>query len=191
MVFRMVEVTGGKISIDGRNIREIGLDTLRQRLALVPQDSTLFLGTMRENLYVKLLDLWHSGHWFVPCDSDPQQSRTDAEVIEALRRAWLLPREGQPADPIAEAKFGLNTAVGDEGSLPHSSCTCDNVDDSHTLKALILVPERNSFLLCAVHSLKAVASLCSTRPRAASTTKQTRNCKRRFRLNSQAALSFA
>ena len=46
----MVELQSGKIEIDGINIRDIGLDVLRSRLALVPQDSTLFLGTLRENL---------------------------------------------------------------------------------------------------------------------------------------------
>jgi ATP-binding cassette, subfamily C (CFTR/MRP), member 1 len=46
--------------------------------------------------------------------SDPTRSRTDAEVISALQRAWLLPRDGTK-DPIAEAKFGLNSSVGDDG----------------------------------------------------------------------------
>lgn len=46
----VVELQNGKIEIDGSDIRNIGLDVLRQRLALVPQDSTLFLGTLRENL---------------------------------------------------------------------------------------------------------------------------------------------
>jgi ABC-type iron transport system FetAB ATPase subunit len=46
----MAELQSGKIEIDGINIRDIGLDALRSRLALVPQDSTLFLGTLRDNL---------------------------------------------------------------------------------------------------------------------------------------------
>lgn len=95
-LFRTVELQGGKIEIDGQNIRSIGLDVLRGRLALVPQDSTLFLGTLRENL-------------------DPQGLRTDAELISVLQRAWLLPNDGT-ADPIAEAKFSLDSTVGDEGS---------------------------------------------------------------------------
>lgn len=47
---RTVELREGSIEIDGVNIRDIGLDILRRQLALVPQDSTLFLGTLRENL---------------------------------------------------------------------------------------------------------------------------------------------
>lgn len=50
----VAELQSGQIDIDGKNIRDIGLDTLRHRLALVPQDSTLFLGTLRENMYVRL-----------------------------------------------------------------------------------------------------------------------------------------
>ncbi|KAF7798058.1 hypothetical protein EIP86_009270 [Pleurotus ostreatoroseus] len=95
-LFRIVNVKSGSIAIDGYDIGNIGLDVLRSRLALVPQDSTLFLGTLRENL-------------------DPQATRTDAEIISALKRAWLLPREG-PADSLAEAKFSLDASVSDEGS---------------------------------------------------------------------------
>jgi ATP-binding cassette, subfamily C (CFTR/MRP), member 1 len=46
----MVELQGGEIDIDGRNIRHVGLKALRSSLALVPQDTTLFLGTLRDNL---------------------------------------------------------------------------------------------------------------------------------------------
>ena len=42
----------GRIAIDGVDVARIGLDALRARLALVPQDSLLFRGTLRENLYV-------------------------------------------------------------------------------------------------------------------------------------------
>ncbi|KLO19493.1 multidrug resistance-associated ABC transporter [Schizopora paradoxa] len=96
-LFRIVEIKDGFIEIDGRDTREMGLDILRRQLALVPQDSTLFLGTLRENL-------------------DPRNTRTDAEIISALQRAWLLPRQGSPSDPVAEAKFDLNAPVTDEGA---------------------------------------------------------------------------
>ncbi|KAG6865425.1 hypothetical protein C0991_002663 [Blastosporella zonata] len=46
---------------------------------------------------------------------DPQGSRTDAELISVLQRAWLLPMDGT-SDPVAEAKFSLDSTVGDEGS---------------------------------------------------------------------------
>ncbi|KAG6856152.1 hypothetical protein H0H87_007058 [Tephrocybe sp. NHM501043] len=49
-LFRTVDLESGKIEIDGLDISSMGLDALRGRLALVPQDSTLFLGTLRDNL---------------------------------------------------------------------------------------------------------------------------------------------
>lgn len=49
-MLRIVNLNSGSITIDGYDISKIGLDVLRSKLALVPQDSTLFLGTLRENL---------------------------------------------------------------------------------------------------------------------------------------------
>ena len=49
-LFSVVELENGKIEIDGYDVRSVGLDVLRKGLALVPQDSTLFLGTLRDNL---------------------------------------------------------------------------------------------------------------------------------------------
>jgi ATP-binding cassette, subfamily C (CFTR/MRP), member 1 len=48
--------------------------------------------------------------------SDPEATRTDAEIIEALQRAWLLPKDG-PVDAAVEAKFSLNASVNDEGNF--------------------------------------------------------------------------
>ncbi|KAF8066642.1 multidrug resistance-associated ABC transporter [Lyophyllum atratum] len=95
-LFRIVELQNGKIEIDGQDVSRMGLSVLRGSLALVPQDSTLFLGTLRDNL-------------------DPQRLRTDAELISVLQRAWLLPPDGS-TDTTAEAKFSLDSKVGDEGS---------------------------------------------------------------------------
>ncbi|KAJ6528504.1 multidrug resistance-associated ABC transporter [Mycena capillaripes] len=96
VLFRTVELTGGKIEIDGYDISTIGLDALRRNIALVPQDNVLFLGTLRQNI-------------------DPHKTKTDAELISLLQQAWLLPRDGTK-DPIAEAKFSLEGSVSDEGS---------------------------------------------------------------------------
>ena len=52
-LFRIVD--GGSITIDGVNTRNIGLDILRQRLAVIPQDALLFKGTVRQNMQVLLL----------------------------------------------------------------------------------------------------------------------------------------
>ncbi|KAF9044293.1 multidrug resistance-associated ABC transporter [Panaeolus papilionaceus] len=95
-LMRLVELQEGIIEIDNVNTAEVPLHTLRSRMALVPQDNSLFLGTLRENL-------------------DPQHSQTDSELIAVLQRASLLPKDG-PIDPTVEAKFSLDAVVSDEGS---------------------------------------------------------------------------
>ncbi|KAJ7730232.1 multidrug resistance-associated ABC transporter [Mycena maculata] len=160
-LFRMVELQSGKIEIDGHNIRNIGLDVLRGRLALVPQDSVLFLGTLRENL-------------------DPQASKTDAELLSVLRRAWLLPRDGEPPDPVADSKFSLDSTIGDEGSnysagekqllalcralvknsaiivLDEATSSVD-VETDAKLQRTIRTEFASSTLLCIAHRLNTIA----------------------------------
>ncbi|KAG7102794.1 Oligomycin resistance ATP-dependent permease YOR1 like protein [Verticillium longisporum] len=73
-LFRLTELSGGRIMIDGVDIAQVGLHSLRSRLAIIPQDPTLFRGTIRSNL-------------------DPFGRHSDLEMWNALRQAHLLPRE--------------------------------------------------------------------------------------------------
>ncbi|KAG5940992.1 hypothetical protein E4U53_007510 [Claviceps sorghi] len=70
-IFRALEAETGRIVIDGVNIGEIGLRDLREKITIVPQDPTLFTGTIRSNL-------------------DPFDQYTDEQVFEALRRVQLI-----------------------------------------------------------------------------------------------------
>ena len=49
-IFRFLELRSGEILVDGRNIAGIPLDRLRRSIAIIPQDPTLFRGTLRANL---------------------------------------------------------------------------------------------------------------------------------------------
>jgi len=83
-LFRGLEAEEGKILIDGVDIGLIGLQDLRESITIVPQDPTLFTGTIRSNL-------------------DPFNLFTDEDIFTALRRVQLIGAPGsttRPSTPI-------------------------------------------------------------------------------------------
>ncbi|KAJ3392648.1 Canalicular multispecific organic anion transporter 2 [Chytriomyces hyalinus] len=65
-LFRIVELSGGRICIDGQDIGLMGLSTLRSRLQIIPQEPVMFSGTIRSNLdyYNEFqdADIWEALH---------------------------------------------------------------------------------------------------------------------------------
>lgn len=87
---RFYDVTAGQITIDGIDIRDMTLQSLRQHIGIVQQDVFLFDGTVRENIAYGKLDA------------------TEEEI-------WQAARQAQMNTFIASMPEGLNTMIGERG----------------------------------------------------------------------------
>jgi ABC-type transport system involved in Fe-S cluster assembly fused permease/ATPase subunit len=90
LLFRLYDVSGGKILIDGQDIREVTQASLRASIGMVPQDTVLFNDTIRYNI--------RYGRW----------DASDAEVEEAASLAQI-------DNFIRMAPMGYETQVGERG----------------------------------------------------------------------------
>ncbi|KAF7720354.1 hypothetical protein EC973_000480, partial [Apophysomyces ossiformis] len=95
-LFRFIEASRGTIVVDGINIADIGTYDLRSNLTIIPQDPTLFSGTLRSNM-------------------DPFDEFSDDDIYTALRRVHLI----QPASEVEQEEVNvftdLNTSVSEGG----------------------------------------------------------------------------
>ncbi|TXG71098.1 hypothetical protein EZV62_006033 [Acer yangbiense] len=89
-LFRLVEPVGGKIVVDGIDISTVGLHDLRSSFGIIPQDPTLFNGTVRYNL-------------------DPLSQHNDQEIWEVLGKCQLR-------EAVEEKDHGLDSLVVEDGS---------------------------------------------------------------------------
>jgi len=89
---RFYDVTKGKIKIDGTDIKELDIDSLRDNIAIVFQDNFLFGGTIRDNIILG------------------KEDATDEEIQKAVKNACL-------EEFISTLEKGLNTEIGERGVL--------------------------------------------------------------------------
>ena len=87
---RFYDVTGGRITIDGVDVRDVTMASLRRQIGVVQQDVFLFGGTVRENVAYGRL------------------GASEAEILEAVRRARL-------DEVVAALPDGLDTVIGERG----------------------------------------------------------------------------
>lgn len=88
---RFYDVTGGSLTIDGIDVRDVTFSSLRQQIGLVPQETMLFNATIRENILYGRLDA------------------TEEEVVEAAKAA-------NAHSFIMQLPHGYDTIVGDRGN---------------------------------------------------------------------------
>ncbi|KAF1979719.1 iron-sulfur clusters transporter atm1, mitochondrial precursor [Bimuria novae-zelandiae CBS 107.79] len=92
LLFRYYDVQEGRILIDGQDIRDVSLESLRKAIGVVPQDTPLFNDTIGHNIKYGNLDA------------------TDEQVVEAARRAHVH-------DTISNFPDGYQTMVGERGMM--------------------------------------------------------------------------
>jgi ATP-binding cassette, subfamily B, multidrug efflux pump len=90
LIPRFYDATGGRVTIDGHDVRDVTVDSLREQIGIVLQDTTLFSGSIRENI------------------AYGRPGASDAEVEAAARAA-------QAHDFIVGFPDGYATIVGERG----------------------------------------------------------------------------
>lgn len=92
LIPRFYDVISGKITIDGTDIRDYTLESLRENIAVVFQDNFLFSGTIKDNILLGKADA------------------SDEEINNALKMAYL-------DEFVSTLKDGINTQIGERGIL--------------------------------------------------------------------------
>lgn len=92
LIPRFYDIKSGEIQIDGVNIKNYTLESLRENIAVVFQDNFLFSGTIRQNILLG------------------KHNATEEEIQQALKMAYL-------DEFVSTLKNGLNTEIGERGIL--------------------------------------------------------------------------
>ncbi|KAG1781882.1 ABC protein [Suillus placidus] len=171
-LFRIVELSGGSITIDGVDISTIGLKDLRTKISIIPQDPLLFSGTMRSNL-------------------DPFSKHSDVELWDALQRSCLFDssitsKQSSSIDNVrneqaSTSRHGLDSTIESEGAnlsvgersllslaralvkdckivvLDEATASVD-LDTDNKIQHIIQTKFQDRTLLCIAHRLRTIIS---------------------------------
>ncbi len=153
-LFRILELHKGSIRIDGIDISILGLETLRKRLQIIPQDPVLFSGTIRSNL-------------------DVEGEYSDEDIWEVLALIGLK-------DYVSKSEEKLESEVEENGSnlsvgqrqliclgrailvkpkiliMDEATASVDNLADK-MIQSSIKSHFRNTTILCIAHRLNTIA----------------------------------
>lgn len=92
LIPRFYEISSGRITVDGKDIREVTLSSLRSSVGIVQQDVMLFAGTIMDNIRYGRI------------------TATDEEVMEAAKKAEIH-------EDILQMPNGYQTYVGERGIM--------------------------------------------------------------------------
>lgn len=92
LLFRFYDVQGGRILVDGQDIRDVTIESLRKSIGVVPQDTPLFNNTIEHNIRYGRI------------------SATAEEVLAASKRAKIH-------DTVSSFPDGYQTMVGERGMM--------------------------------------------------------------------------
>lgn len=92
LIPRFYDVNKGRITIDGTDIRDFSLESLRQNIAVVFQDNFLFAGTIRDNILLG------------------KEDATEEDIARAVKMACL-------DEFVNDLQDGLDTKIGERGAL--------------------------------------------------------------------------
>jgi ABC-type multidrug transport system fused ATPase/permease subunit len=132
-LYRFVEATAGQILIDQRDIAQIPLSELRSILAIVPQEPTLFQGTLRSNL-------------------DPFQEYQDEEILQALQRVQLY-------DSLLVSYLNNSFTMNPLQDMVHSTTSTDTKTIASLLEKILVAEKGSNFsvgqrqLLCMARAI--------------------------------------
>lgn len=120
-ILRFIDPVNGKIVIDGIDISEIGIYDLRSRITFIPQDATLFSGSIKDNV-------------------DPFGDYSEAECLDALRRVHMITDEAKgTAEALEQPAAGEPVSTVSDGASLLSGTTLAN--STHKATKLSLTTE--------------------------------------------------